>query len=283
MSGTRLTPDFEKEKGFMEVTLSNLNMGEFSAADAQEIASIQQGIDLQQSSFVTGFGDSGMGLATIESSNNMMEDSPVTALAAKIAQITGKLTDADPRITTEKPSWWQKFTGSAVEKKVRYQQARKSLDTLLADAEKLSGQVEAVIDALDKMIGSHQAESRTLRLHIAAGRLYLHANLDAGKPNAAEMSFENQRERFSRKLTNLAALLASHEMSYTQLKLTRAQAVDLIDRFHEVSRVLVPVWRQHTLALLNNTRIDPETLAAANRAHEALMTSLSKMKMTEEQ
>jgi RecA/RadA recombinase len=64
-------------------------------------------------------------------------------------------------------------------------------------------------------------------------------------------------------------------MSVTQMMLTRAQAVDMLDRFTETSSVLVPVWRQHTLALISTKSMSPSMVAEASKAHQALMRSLS--------
>jgi hypothetical protein len=59
------------------------------------------------------------------------------------------------------------------------------------------------------------------------------------------------------------------------MKLTRAQALDMLDRFGETSSVLVPVWRQHTLALITTTNMSPAMVEEATKAHRALMRSLS--------
>jgi hypothetical protein len=262
----------------MDGTLKALNMGEFSEADVSEIATIQQTITLDKSSFISNFGKfEGTGGST-DVLSNVMEESPVNALAAKISDIVSKLSEADPRILAEKPTWLQRFTGRSVEKKVLYQVARKSLEQLLEEAGRFAAQVAQMIHQLDNIVESHHSEVRVIKIHIAAGRLFLSENPSIGIPVSGDLVFDNPRERFARKLANMAALLASHEMGLAEVKLTRAQAVDLLDRFDELSGTLVPVWRRHTLSLLNNTSISPDMLAAANKAHEALMNSLVKMK-----
>jgi len=64
-------------------------------------------------------------------------------------------------------------------------------------------------------------------------------------------------------------------MSLLQMKLTKAQALDMQDRFNETISVLVPVWRQHTLALITNGKMSPAMVAEATKAHSALMKSLA--------
>ena len=103
------------------------------------------------------------------------------------------------------------------------------------------------LKVVDQTLSTHEAETARLDYLIRAGHEYLDENPAAGVAAARQMEFDKPRERFARKLANLATLRASHAMSAMQMKLTRAQAVDMLDRFSETTSVLVPVWRQHTL------------------------------------
>lgn len=206
---------------------------------------------------------------------DLMEGSPVSRLAAAIAEIVAKLSDADPQKIAKAPTWLERFLGRSVEAHVLYQVARKHLDSLLVDAEGTAQGVRDAIAVIDRLMKTHQAEANDLQAYIQAGREYLTENPDAGKPTAGGIEFDNPRERFARKLANLATLLSSHELSVTQMKLIKAQAVDMLDRFEETSRVLVPVWRQHTLTLTTTTNMSPAMVAEATKAHEALMRSLA--------
>lgn len=206
---------------------------------------------------------------------DLMEGSPVSKLAAKIGEIVTKLTDADPKQITEKPTWLEKITGKNIETHVRYQLARKELDDLIQEAVVLAKSVRETLKALEKMMSEHQAEVNKLEMYIAAGREFLSENSEIGIPQKGSLDFDNPRERFERKLTNLATLLTSHSMSVAQMKLTRAQSVDMIDRFNETHTVLVPVWRQHSLSLLTTKNMNPAMVAEATKAHSALMKSLA--------
>ncbi len=213
--------------------------------------------------------------ASLDEFSNLMETGAVAALASKIGSIVEKLSDADPRQITKKATWLEKVLGSSMEKRVKYQLARKSLDALLEDAEGMAQRVRDTLAALDQMVAAHGLEARRLQTYIQAGREYLAENPQAGEVQAGNMEFDRPRERLARKLANLSTLLASHEMSVMQMKLTRAQAVDMLDRFGETAGVLVPVWRQHTLALITTSSMSPTMVAEATKAHQALMRSLS--------
>lgn len=213
--------------------------------------------------------------ASLDTFSNLMEKGAVGALASKIGSIVAKLSEADPRQITKKATWLEKMLGGAIEKRVKYQLARKSLDALLEDAEGMAQRVRDTVVALDQMVIVHGSEAARLQAYIQAGREYLAENPHAGEVQAGSMEFDRPRERLARKLANLATLLASHEMSLMQMKLTRAQAVDMLDRFGETAGVLVPVWRQHTLALITTNSMNPTMVAEATKAHQALMRSLS--------
>ena len=222
-------------------------------------------------------GEYGAGLSGVDALHefsNLMETGAVAGLASKIGEIVAKLADADPKRITKKATWLDQLLGREVERQVRYQVARKSLDDLLDETEGVAQRVRDTLRALDDLMKTHEDEAKRLRTYIQAGREFLDENPQAGVVDALE--FDRPRERFARKLANLATLLASHEMSVTQMKLTRAHAVDMLDRFQETSSILVPVWRQHTLALITTKNMNPTMVAEATKAHQALMRSLSK-------
>ncbi|HCT4783676.1 TPA: toxic anion resistance protein [Pseudomonas aeruginosa] len=208
--------------------------------------------------------------------SSLMERGAVTALAGKIGEIVTALGAADPQKIAQKPTWLERVLGGGLEKSVRYQVARKSLEKLLEDAEGHAQRVRDTVRALDQMLLAHAGQAERLRICIQAGREFLDENPQAGAVTAGALEFDRPRERFARKLANLATLLSSHEMSVTQMKLTRAQAVDMLDRFSETASVLVPVWRQHTLALITTKNMSPAMVEEATKAHRALMRSLSK-------
>ena len=230
----------------------------------------------RNTSTLAGYGAVESNSEALHSFSNLMEGGAVGSLASKIGEIVAKLSDADPQRIAEQPTWLDKLLGRQVEKQVRYQVARKALDELIADAEEVAQRVRDTIKALDGLLSTHANEAQRLNTYIKAGREFLDENPTAGVAAAGDLEFDKPRERFARKLANLATLLSSHEMSVTQMKLTRAQAVDMLDRFSETSNVLVPVWRQHTLALITTKNMNPAMVAEATKAHHALMRSLSK-------
>jgi uncharacterized protein YaaN involved in tellurite resistance len=214
--------------------------------------------------------------AAMQELSSLMEAGAVTKLADSIEAIVGRLADADPQRIAQKPSFIDRLLGREIERYVRYRVARDSLDGLLANAETHAVGVRHTLQAIDRLFAQHADVAARLQVLLQAGREYLAENPQAGIHKNPEMEFDRPRERFIRKLSNLGTLLASHEMSVLQMKLARAQAVDMLDRFTETVSILVPVWRQHTLALITTNNMSPAMIAAATDAHQALMRSLAK-------
>jgi len=69
-------------------------------------------------------------------------------------------------------------------------------------------------------------------------------------------------------------LNVSHEQSQQQLKLLRAQLVNVLDRFEETARVLIPVWRKNMLTMSMSKNLTAAELEAAIKSHDALRKSL---------
>lgn len=213
--------------------------------------------------------------AKINQLSDLMEGGAAAALASKIAEILRKMSDASPEQITRKPRWHERLLGRDVEMQVRYQVARTTLEQHLTEAEGHAQGVRDTVTAIDRMIDAHAEEATSLRIFIQAGREFLDENPDIGRVGEGEIEFDRPRERLARKLANLATLLASHELSVSQMKLSRAQALDMLDRFRETTTVLVPVWRQHTLTLITTKHMSPALVAEASKAHQALMASLT--------
>lgn len=207
--------------------------------------------------------------------SSLMEAGAAKGLADSIQAIVTGLADANPQQIARKPSLIDRVLGRELEREVRYRIARQSLDRLIGEAETHAVGVRHTVSTIDRMLEQHADEVERLKVMLQAGREYLAENPQAGIYANPEMEFDRPRERFARKLANIATLLASHEMSAMQMKLARAQAVDMLDRFTETVSVLVPVWRQNTLALITTKNMSPELIASATKAHQELMRNLS--------
>ena len=261
--------------------LDQLTMGVFTPEDQLAIEQIYQKIDLDNDLFVSEFGALSSLMNTHKSIEEASERTYLTALANQLSMIVDQMnlierSHAPQRVPVFKRLFLSLTGPYELEQRIQARQASMSFGEILEKAKQDAKQVKARIGLIDAMLRDHHGEVQLIRNHIAAGRLYLEHNPTAGVPNDADMTFTNARERFARRLANLSALLASHEMSFVQMKLTKAQSIDLCDRFTEVSEVLVPIWAHYQNTLKSGDQKDPEALATANKVHEALVQSLTK-------
>lgn len=221
------------------------------------------------------YGSSRQFIDKMDELSNLMESGSVGALSTKIAQILSALSDASPEQIAKEPTWLQRQTGAHVEKQVRYQVARKGLEELINEAQGDAQGVRDTLASINKLIAGNEQEVEELRIFIQAGTEYLEENPEAGVLPGDDLSFDKPRERFARKLANLQTLLSSHQMSVAQMKLSRTQALGMLDRFGETVTLLVPVWRQHTLTLIQTKHMSPAMVKAAADAHRQLMQSFA--------
>jgi Toxic anion resistance protein (TelA). len=229
---------------------------------------------LTDANAISRYGDSAISSTAMDRYSSLMEKSAVTALSESISRIVSALGEADPRTIARKPSWLARFTGTHLEKRVRYQNARANVEALITEGKGFMEHVYELLHALEDLMQIHVQEVERLKIYIDAGREFIRSAPEQPQSEDLDVVFDKPLERFSRKVANLATLLASHEMSVMQMKITRAQCIDILDRFNETVNVLVPVWRQHTLTLMTTKSMDPAMVSKATQAHQALMRSL---------
>lgn len=213
--------------------------------------------------------------ANLDKLSALMERGSVGKLADTIAKILQKMADASPEQIAKPAGWLTRMLGGELEKTARYHLARKTLEELIAEAQGQAQGVSDTVKQINVLIETHGAEAAHLSNHIQAAKEFLDENPEAGVVAVGSVEFDRPRERLARRVANLSTLLASHEMNIMQMKLSRAQAVDLLDRFNQTVTVLVPVWRQHALNLITTKAISPDLVKQASLAHQNLMDSLS--------
>lgn len=224
---------------------------------------------------IADYGDDGaLSEVLVTPEQGVGERSPMAALSEKLSRVVDCMRDADPRTLPNKPSWLDRFTGRALERVVLHQVASQAIEALMVEAEGASVAVGEQVHQLDRLLIEQQAEISRLGALIQAGRSYLASNPEAGLPPEGTLEFDHPRQRFERKLANLATVQAAGEITLHQVRLARAQCLELLDRFSETVRVLVPLWRQG-MRSKSGDHVESSQVESAARAHEALMKSLA--------
>ena len=223
---------------------------------------------------VSDYGSSGNLSGDMNTLTDLMEQRPVTKLGQQIQRIAQILETVEPHKLIRKPSWWERFTGSALERQVMFRMARVNLDKLLAAAKDTAAGVKDTIAQIHALEKKFIDEKKSIEAHIAIGHAVLKTNPDAGVSTGVLVG-TNTRERFARRLTNLSTLLASYEVSIMQMQMAKATATDMVDRFEETASTLIPVWQQHAIALAAVKDMNAEMMAEVSKVHHALVKTLA--------
>lgn len=139
-------------------------------------------------------------------------------------------------------SWLSRFTGAAIEERLKFEVAAQRVSKAFALLEKLSADSEkrAKIMRADRV----NLEASITRLDDAIG--YAQTLLVHGR-----QSDDFLNGRFESKLANLMTIRSANEMAIQQLKLAENGLVALNDRFLQISTVLFPLWQQRLFAILH--------------------------------
>lgn len=258
----------------MKNELQALHMGDFTDAEVAKCEHLLSSINLEQLPHQFGLFRSKQAQQHFENLTGLLAESLDNRLGALMTELLKQLPNANPEKILQPSNWLQKQIKSVSGASLRYWEAKKRIDSLLQEAEIAATRVEKLLSEMLKQQTQLQLEIAQLRLHVAAGRLYLQRHTPQSS-EAEPLDFDKPIERFARRLTNLTALLASHEMTATQLDRVYAQTVDLLERFYESSRVLFPIWQEHSLALLLNAGNASTTIRLAQQAFNALFNKLS--------
>lgn len=230
--------------------------------------------DLTDAAFISSYGRNQVDDRFVAEATKYLEASPVSQLGGLMTQILAALKGADPRQLTRPMGVLGRMIGRDVVLTSTVSVSRDQLEYLLGQADPVAKALETFLSRIDGVMASFSEGVLSMRVQLEQGRHFLDSNPTAGLPVAGEQ-FDNPRERFSRRVNNLATLVTTHDLTAYQLRLAKSQALDMFDRYTEIRDVLVPVWRQHQLALANQAQLDPEGTAKAIEAHQAMQTAVA--------
>jgi hypothetical protein len=250
-------------------------------ASQQQIDTVFKGIKIEDSQYVSQYGQSTIGTEAHQGVLDHLENSPIAALAGFMQQILMATKDTkESSAKVVRKSLMERVGdfvfGAGIEEEIVVVQSKRVLNANLSEAQKHADSISKFLELAAGMTGKLSTEASEIDSYVEAGRAYLAENTEAGKPQPGQMEFVNHRERFERRLSNLQTLYVSHLMSITQLKLAQAQAIDILDRFKELRDVLLPVYRQQQLASANKQFLNPEVARLAIQAHESIQSTVEK-------
>lgn len=138
--------------------------------------------------------------------------------------------------------WWHRFTGAALEHELLFPKKCAEVEQLASEGLHKADYLRRHLETLAQQRTSIDAELQTLEAEIAAARLLLAPGATA-RLAAAGFSADDLA-RLSRRAGNLEAMATALQLTHAQLGVAAEHARAVADRFDEVQRLLLPIWRQ---------------------------------------
>lgn len=237
---------------FDESKLATLSLGEFTPDEIDLVAHIYDGLDIDQA-YPAAFGE----VAEISDMGEILAASTATIMQETIGTLHKALNDANPENVIKGRSRLARWTGAAIEVEMRYRAACTRISTLVDGARQRIADSDAFVHRLDGLRQAHVLAIRHLRVHLAAGRLYT-AGYVPPPPVAGELGGSAAKDRFTRRLSNIAVMLHSTQMALAQIDMVKAQVKSQIERLGQAVEVLLTVWRNHAFSVLASSVDAPE-------------------------
>ena len=196
------------------------------------------------------------------------EKLPVEKLSEQIQRLLGLLAQAHPYLTTRKHSLLSRVTGSALVKRLDHHLAVQELPEVLQQSEAAAQRVRELWAHAKAVLEETSGQEAELKALLDGAQAWLRDHPEAGESDSALSA--SPRERLLKRLTNLHALVLSLGIHRQQHQLVQDQILGVLDRYHQVRDVLLPVWKQQTASFQSK----PGSVTA--RHYQAFRQALSK-------
>ena len=157
-------------------------------------------------------------------------------LVAEMDNIRQAMSAADGRKIRRSAGLLGRLLGRDVEAQARAEQLAGQLNVCLLRA-------DACVQALQKELGQHLQQIARVQMAVAAIDGWAAAG-EAVQPPAEVVA----QAALQRRLQHLRGLARLRQTEAEQLRLLHAQGVELIERYQRIRDVLLPLWRQQSLA-----------------------------------
>lgn len=209
------------------------------------------------------------------SADSVIHAKPLTTIAQLIENLVTSLKAADPRLLQKVQPWYKSFMGKDLTEKVSFCTNFYNIDNLLQQVPAKQKGVEGHLTLLSEVKTQYLNDIEILKNHLIAGTWFLQAYPMAGIEENSLPGLESSRDRFSRRLNHLQAMISSSDLAVRQVALIEANTLSMLDRLHEITSVLIPSWRNRSAAIRFEESLDVASIEQATNAHDQLLTSLS--------
>lgn len=184
-------------------------------------------------------------------------------LVAEMNNIREAMSAADARHIRRSVGLLGRLLGRDVEAQARAEQLATQLDVCLLRA-------DACLEALQQELGEHLLQATRVQMAVAAIDDWAVAG-EAVRPPDEPMA----QAALQRRLQHLRGLARLRDSEAGQLRLLHAQGVELVERYLRIRDVLLPLWRQRSLA--GRAADKQAQLAQANEAQARILDEVAAM------
>ncbi len=175
---------------------------------------------------------------------NLLRASPVIELKAGIGVLLELLENVDLGRLLARQGMFSRLTGTDLEARYVFNHA---INAALSAAKRLRASHRTCLNYLETM---QREQHRIIDAQGDLDSLIDAARKMVGKDRDCDTFL---RARFERRLSNLMAIQVSNITTIKQFDVTMQMVTSILDRFHDVEGMVLPVWESHALALAHST------------------------------
>jgi len=174
--------------------------------------------------------------------SDLLQGMPARDLNAATSALVEAFRSIDVDRVNRRFNWFERITGADIEARVRFDLATHEIDDLM----------QATVHA---QMRAERARDRIARDSVHLDRTNSELGLLVEWANACLSRIggeEFHRQRFVKRITDIEMIIAANRMMEGQYSLAHQTLTALVDRTGEVTRVLLPLWKQHAFAIAHS-------------------------------
>jgi hypothetical protein len=177
--------------------------------------------------------------------DKLLSAAEATAVHKAIRQTLKLLQELDLRGLLRKQGLLFRVTGADLEAKLRFELAAKQVTLAFAGLDAAANRARLMVTAM---------RSERARVVEEVSRLSQAISTAQNLLSEAHAPDDIHVQRLQRRLGNLQAMHVANTLAIEQFKLAEHGLTSLLDRYREITDLLVPLWQQHLFAILHSPR-----------------------------
>ncbi|WP_245423748.1 hypothetical protein [Rhizobium sp. M1] len=185
--------------------------------------------------------------------NDILSSAPARDIRSFANELVDMLEDIDLQKMLRKQGPIGRFTGAAVEARLKFELASHRVTDLVRQLSRAAQIGKRTREIFDQTRLELTDEQERLAGVISDGRRLL------SQSSGSDLSLV---ARFERRLANIMAMEAANALTIQQIELSATVLASLLDRFTDIETLLLPLWQRNALAIIHGEAVRPRGSAA---------------------